>query len=113
MNTMYSSVLERTREIGVMKAIGARNEDIMWMFLIESGFIGFVGGVFGLLLGLILSYLSKFAIEAGGGPRILLTISWELLVFGLMFAFLLGMASGVIPALRAANMSPVQALRYE
>jgi len=113
MNTMYSSVLQRTREIGVMKAIGATNKDILWMFLLESGFIGFVGGFIGLVVGLLISFGAKIMIQGAGGPKILIEVDYQLMIFGLMFAFLLGMASGAVPAMRAAKMNPTQALRYE
>ena len=112
MNSMYTSVLERTRDIGIMKAIGARNSDILEIFLIESGLMGFVGGLFGTILGTLMAFIAqKFSKDAG----FLLIIKIEpfLLLFGLLFAFLVGMLSGFLPAYQASKLKPVDALRYE
>ncbi len=113
MNTLYSSVLERTRDIGVMKAIGAKNEDILFLFLVESGFMGVVGGIGGITLGLLLSLSAGAIINLSGVTRISIHIDWALMLFGLLFAFVVGVASGALPALRAAKLKPVDALRYE
>lgn len=111
MNTMYTSVLERTREIGIMKAIGARNSDILWIFLLESGLLGMAGGAIGVLLGMGMSK----AVELAGRQVLgdLLTASFPVwLIFGaLMFAFVIGCISGVFPAREASHKSPVDALR--
>ncbi|MEK6835711.1 MAG: ABC transporter permease, partial [Nanoarchaeota archaeon] len=112
MNSMYTSVLERTRDIGIMKAVGARNSDILEIFLIESGLMGLVGGVFGTLLGTLMAFIAqRYAKDAG----FLLIIEVEpyLLLFGLAFAFLVGMFSGFLPAYQASKLKPVDALRYE
>ncbi len=112
MNSMYTSVLERTKEIGIMKAIGAKNLDIFEMFLIESGLVGLVGGLFGTLLGTgIALFIGRIATNSG----FLLNIKIEVVVllFGLFFAFFVGILSGVLPALQAAKLRPVKALRYE
>ncbi len=112
MNSMYTSVLERTKDIGIMKAIGARNSDILWIFLIESGMIGLVGGVLGTALGTGMAYaIGSFSRNAG----FLLVIDMEMMVllFGLLFAFIVGILSGVLPAYQASKMKPVDALRYE
>jgi putative ABC transport system permease protein len=112
MNSMYTSVLERTKEVGIMKSIGARNSDIFQIFLIESGLMGFVGGFFGTALGTIAALIvGKFAAKSG----FLLNIKIEplVLVFGLMFAFVVGVLSGVLPAMQAAKLRPTNALRYE
>ena len=112
MNSMYTSVLERTRDIGIMKAIGARNSDILEIFLIESGLIGIVGGLFGIILGssmaLIIGQLSK-----GAGFLLIVQIEPLVLIFGLLFAFIVGIVSGVLPAYQASKLKPVDALRYE
>ncbi|MFQ6009592.1 MAG: ABC transporter permease [Candidatus Aenigmatarchaeota archaeon] len=113
MNTMYTSVMERTKEIGVMKAVGATNSDIMFIFVFESGILGLVGGIIGVILGLSLSLgIEVIAAEAGYGI-LKASITPELIAFGLGFSFLIGVASGVLPARRAAGMNPVDALRYE
>ncbi len=105
-NTMFSLVLERTREIGILKAIGAKNEDIAFMFLVESAVMSLIGGVFGLLIsfftGVILRY---FSVPYYTSP--------ELYVGALVFSFVIGIIAGYLPARRAANLSAVSALRYE
>ena len=112
MNSMYTSVLERTKDIGIMKAIGAKNLDIFEIFLIESGLIGLVGGLFGTALGsLVAVIIGEFSKNAG----FLLNITIEPLVlaFGLLFSFVAGIISGVLPAMQAARLKPADALRYE
>ena len=113
MNTMYTSVMERTKEIGVMKAIGATNMDIMLIFLFESGVLGLVGGAIGVLLGLGLSMGVEFAAAEAGYGILKASITLELIALGLGFSFFVGVISGVMPARRAAKMKPVDALRYE
>ena len=112
MNSMYTSVLERTKEIGIMKAIGAKNSDIFQIFLIESGLIGLVGGLFGTLLGtgiaLVIGQLSK-----NSGFLLIVKIEALVLIFGLLFAFFVGVISGVLPAVQASKLRPADALRYE
>ena len=112
MNTMYTSVLERTKEIGIMKAVGAKNSHILSLFLIESGLLGLIGGVIGIAFGIGLSKgVEIIASQAVGG---LLKASFPLeLIFGaLAFSFLIGCISGVLPALQASRLKPVDALRY-
>jgi len=115
MNTMYTAVLERTREIGVMKAVGARNSQIMILFLIESGLMGLVGGAIGIIIGLGLSngaiIMAKRFIEGAG---FLESSASPGLIFGaLAFSFLIGALAGLLPARSAAKLKPVEALRYE
>ncbi|MCF7890421.1 ABC transporter permease [Candidatus Bipolaricaulota bacterium] len=113
MNTMYTAVLERTREIGVMKAVGAKNGQILGLFLTESGLLGLVGGVIGTLAGVGLSLLAgRFisqALEAPFAPA----FGPGLLVGAIAFSFVLGSISGVLPARQASRLQPVEALRYE
>lgn len=113
MNTMYTSVTERTREIGVMKAIGATRRQILLIFLMESGIIGLFGGILGLLAGVGLSTLASMAATNLSQIQINPYISPELVLGSLVFAFLLGMISGVLPAIRASKLEPAEALRYE
>ncbi len=114
MNTMYTSVLERTRDIGVMKAIGARNINIMWIFLIESGIIGLVGGAIGCAIGIAISKSIEYASSTQLGVDYLKASTAPELIFGaLAFSFLVGMLSGTLPAMRAARLKPTDALRYE
>ncbi len=113
MNTMYTSVLERTKEIGIMKSIGAKNSDILTMFLIESGFYGLAGGVIGVILGLGVSFsVGKIASVALGSDLFKASFSPYLVVGALAFAFLVGCASGVLPSMQASRLKPVDALRY-
>ncbi|MFW5852411.1 MAG: ABC transporter permease [Nanoarchaeota archaeon] len=111
MNTMYTSVLERTREIGIMKAIGAKNISIFYIFLIESGLLGMVGGIIGVLLGYGLGktaeYIGRTFLDTG---LITAQFSIILIVGSLLFSFILGSASGLFPAMQASKLHPVDAL---
>jgi len=122
-NTMAMSILERTREIGLMKAVGATNGDVLAIFLGEASGIGFIGGLGGVLIGwlagqginvIAIVYLANQAGQQGGAPPsvAVYTPLW-LPVFALVFSTLIGMLSGLYPALRAATMIPVLALKYE
>jgi putative ABC transport system permease protein len=113
MNTMYTSVLERTHEIGVMKAIGARNEHIMAIFMIESGLYGLVGGIVGIVLGFLMGTAGELAAAAAGYPNLKAAFPLWLIFGSLFFSFLVGVISGLAPARTAAKMKPVEALRYE
>ena len=122
-NTMAMAILERTREIGLMKAVGATNRDVLAIFLGEAAGIGFIGGLGGVLLGwsagqvinvLALSYLvGQSALQGGPPPSTAVYTPLWLPIFALLFATLIGLISGLYPALRAATMIPVSALKYE
>lgn len=107
MNIMGTSVLERTREIGLRKAMGAREIDILWQFLLEASMIALIGGSAGLLLG---GLLSVALAQMTGFP---LTPSLFIIVLGLLVSILTGVLSGYLPAKRAAALHPVDALRHE
>ncbi len=118
-NTMAMAILERTREIGIMKAIGATNNNILSIFLGEAAGIGFLGGVGGFLLGwgicgiinlLAGSYLTS---QSGGGTTLATSIPVWLPLFSIVFATVVGLISGLYPALSAATLVPVNALKYE
>lgn len=115
MNTMYTSVLERTKQIGIMKAVGASNDAILSLFLIESGMIGLVGGILGIIFGVLSAYVISLA-AAGLGVRGLFSFA-SLDFFGLFvvlfLTFIIGIISGVLPARQASKMEPAEALRYE
>lgn len=122
-NTMTMSILERTREIGLMKAVGATNRDVLGIFLGEAAGIGFLGGLGGVLFGWLagqlinvvaIVYLTGQVSQQGGAPPsvAVYTPLW-LPIFALLFSTLIGMLSGLYPALRAATMIPVMALKYE
>ena len=111
-NTMYTSVLERRKEIGIMKAIGAKNSDVAWIFLIESGFLGLVGGVLGAIIGLSLAFLgAQVANQALGQSLFKVSISYTLLFGSILFSFIIGTLSGVLPAIQASKTKVVEALR--
>jgi putative ABC transport system permease protein len=122
-NTMAMAILERTREIGLMKAIGATNRDVLLTFLGEASGIGFLGGLGGVIVGwlagqvlnvLALVYLAGQTAQQGGPPpNIAVTTPLWLMAFALIFATLIGLLSGIYPALHAATMVPVNALKYE
>ena len=122
-NTMAMSILERTREIGLMKAVGATNRDVLAIFLGEAAGIGFLGGLGGVIIGwlagqginvIALVYLANQAGQQGGAPPSIAVYTpiW-LPLFALIFSTIIGMISGLYPALRAATMIPVLALKYE
>jgi putative ABC transport system permease protein len=110
-NTMTMSVAERTREIGVRKAIGASNLQIMGQFLAESALMGLIGGMVGLVMGLLVASAGNAAGAATGNALFL--VSGRLLFGALAFAVGLGTVAGFYPAWHAANLNPVEALRYE
>ncbi|HHE36271.1 MAG TPA: FtsX-like permease family protein [Candidatus Woesearchaeota archaeon] len=112
MNTMYTAVLERRKEIGIMKAIGARNNTIFTLFFIESGFLGMVGGIIGIILGLILAYgLAAIGRLTLGSELIQASVSPGLIIGALMFSFVIGTIFGVLPAVQASKLNPVDSLR--
>jgi putative ABC transport system permease protein len=131
-NTMTMAILERTKEIGLMKAVGATDQNILTVFLIEAGLVGLAGGVAGVVLSFFLQNLVNEAIaraassadpnQAGGGflPFVpstsggqLFVIPPELALFALGLATVIGLGAGLYPALRAARLPPVIALKTE
>jgi len=113
-NTMYTSVLERTQEIGTMKSVGAKNSDIYKIFIIESGLIGLIGGIFGVIFGIGVSKgISLIAGQALGTNLFQAATPWYLIAGCLIFAFAIGAFAGSIPSWQASKLSPVEALRYE
>lgn len=115
MNTMYTSVLERTKQIGIMKAIGASSDDILALFLIESGAIGLVGGILGIVLGVAFAFLIGIAAAQFGVSGLFSFASLDFFGFLaiLTITFITGVIAGIMPARQAAKMEPAEALRYE
>jgi putative ABC transport system permease protein len=113
MNTMYTAVLERTKEIGIMKAIGAKNEDILLIFVFESGFLGMMGGIVGVIIGYLVSSAGGAFAKSAGYALLQPAFPWYLTFGCIMFAFFVGALAGILPALSASRQKPVDALRYE
>jgi putative ABC transport system permease protein len=112
---MFTSVLEKTREVGIMKALGATNNEVLRLFLIESALFGFVGGVIGAALGLVVSFLmgelgTRIAGLAGLSSPL---VTPQLLVLAIVLSTVIGVVSGVWPARAASKLRPIEALRYE
>jgi putative ABC transport system permease protein len=114
-NTLFTSVLEKTKEIGIMKSIGAKNSDIMMIFLLNSAIVGLVGGLLGIFLGTVISSLLPLLgmRMMGMGGEMTTVITPLLLMYAVLLAIGIGIAAGVIPAYRASKLKPVDALRYE
>lgn len=117
-NTMYTAVLERTKEIGVLKALGARRRDVLLIFVAEAAIIGLAGGLVGILIAVGLGRLGNVAVDRitqsvpGAGFDVFRT-DFAVVAAGLVVAVVLSTVSGLLPALRAAVQDPVRALRYE
>jgi putative ABC transport system permease protein len=117
-NTLVMAILERRREIGIMKAIGASDRDVKTLFFAEAGAMGILGGIVGVALGWAIGqainlgtniYLKRQSLP----PEHFWAVPWWLVAFGIIFAFVVSLLSGLYPAGRAARLDPVQALRYE
>lgn len=107
MNIMLVSVTERTREIGVRKAIGAKTQTIKYQFLFESIMIGQLGGAFGIILGILIGNVVSSMLKSS------FVIPWIWVMTGIIVCFIVGVVSGYAPAVKAANIDPIEALRYE
>jgi putative ABC transport system permease protein len=112
MNIMLVSVIERTREIGLRKALGARNRDIMNQFLAESSFLSLLGGLIGILLGWLISLIIG-QIASASGTSLNPAVSLNAVLLATLFSIAVGLFFGIYPARRAAHLEPVEALRYE
>jgi len=105
-NAMFTSVLEQTKYIGILKSLGAKRREVLKLFVFESGLVGLVGG----FLGIVLSFFGSSLLAGFGLPS---KITPELVLLGLGFSIIIGVVSGVVPARNAASVAPVEALRYE
>jgi putative ABC transport system permease protein len=112
MNIMLVSVTERTREIGLRKALGARKRDILVQFLIVSSMLSLIGGIIGILLGWFLGFIVGRIAAATGNP-FNPAISLDAILLATLFSAAVGLFFGIYPANRAASLEPVEALRYE
>jgi putative ABC transport system permease protein len=118
MNTMVMSILERTREIGIMKAIGGSDGDIRRIFLIEAAAIGLMGGIAGVMLGWLVGRVINFGanqyiVSQGGTAGNLFSLPLWLIGAAIGFAIFVSLAAGSYPAGRAARLDPIQALRHD
>lgn len=117
-NTLVMAILERRREIGIMKAIGASDGDVRKLFFAEAGAMGIIGGIFGVVFGWAIGQVINFGTNIylksqSIPPEHFWAVPWWLVVFAIAFAFIVSLVSGLYPAGRAARLDPVQALRYE
>ena len=108
---MTTSVLERVKEIGIMKSIGAKNSDIFFQFFVEAGLLGLVGGIIGCALGIGLSFIGIQAVNNFLGADNQFKLNIFLIGGTLIGSFLIGSTSGIAPALKAAKLNPIEALR--
>ena len=113
MNTMLTSVMERTREIGIMKAIGATNKDVLLIFIMEGILISIIGGIAGIILGILGSRGLSLVLTQSFGGELTPVITIYSVILGLTVAIFVGMLSSLYPARKAAKMSPIEAVRYE
>ena len=117
-NTMVMSILERRREIGIMKAIGGSEKDIKMIFIVEAGTIGIMGALFGLLLGWVVTRLANLVANAqflpkGEPPVDFFFFPLWLILGAIVFSVVISLAAGLYPAIRAARVDPIQALRHD
>jgi putative ABC transport system permease protein len=117
-NTLVMAILERRREIGIMKAIGASDSDVRKLFFAEAGAMGILGGIVGVVLGWAIGQIINFGVNIylksqSVPPEHFWSVPLWLVVFSILFAFIVSLVSGLYPAGRAAKLDPVQALRYE
>ena len=113
MNTMYTAVVERTKEIGIMKAIGAKNSTVFTLFFVESGLLGTIGGIIGIIMGFLaatgLAFVGRIALKT---EFIAAHFPPSLIIGALLFSFIVGSFFGTLPAIQASQLNPVDAMRF-
>jgi len=107
MNIMLVSVNERTREVGLIKAIGGKRKDVRRQFLFESILISILGAIFGIILGVLVGNIFSMVLNTG------FVIPWAWVAIGIIFCTIVGLVAGIYPAMKAASLNPINALRYE
>lgn len=118
-NTMFTSVFEKTREIGIMKALGAEDNEVLSLFMTESAVISLIGGFGGIIIGLLVaqgltsSSISSLMTRGPDSSLIAITINPVIIALALLFSLGIGLISGYLPARKAANMNPIEAIWYE
>jgi putative ABC transport system permease protein len=113
MNVLLASVVERTREIGVRRATGARRRDIVVQFLAESVVISLAGAVLGAVLGMGAAFATTAIMRAQTSAPVYAAATWQTLVVSMAAAIVVGLVFGIYPAFKAARLSPIDAMRYE
>jgi putative ABC transport system permease protein len=107
MNIMLVAVNERTREVGLIKAIGGKKKDVRRQFLFESILISILGAIFGIVLGVLVGNIFSMVLHTG------FVIPWMWVIIGIVICTIVGLAAGIYPAMKAASLNPINALRYE
>ena len=107
MNIMLVSVSERTREVGLIKAIGGKSNMVSRQFLLEAIIISVLGALFGIALGILVGNLFSFVLNTG------FVVPWNWVIFGIFICTLVGLVAGLYPAIKAGKLNPIEALRYE
>jgi putative ABC transport system permease protein len=107
MNIMLVSVTERTKEVGLIKAIGGKSKAVRQQFLSEAVLISIMGAVFGILLGVLVGNMFSMVLKTG------FVVPWRWVFFGILLCTVVGLVAGLYPALKAGKLNPIEALRYE
>ncbi len=113
MNTMYTAIIERTKEIGIMKSIGAKNKTIVFIFMFEAGLLGAIGGILGIIFGYVVAKTGGILAANAGYSSLQPIFPWYLIIGCFLFATIMGAMAGILPAKKASKLHPVDALRYE
>nr|QMS48148.1 macrolide export ATP-binding/permease protein MacB [uncultured bacterium] len=113
MNVLLASILERTREIGIRKAVGARRRDVLWQFLVEAMTISVAGTAAGVALGLATAFVATAIIRARTEAPLYAAVTWQTLAVTTVAAIVVGVAAGIYPAVRASRLTAIDAIQRE